>query len=113
MPFPRRTLPAMALVKQYLPDEHIADVRNDVRQKLIGFGIQRIVRPGNRVAITAGSRGIGGLLDLLCGICDAVHSCQGEPFVIPAMGSHGGATTGGQTEILRRLGVSEESIGAP
>jgi hypothetical protein len=113
MPFPRRTLPAMALVKQYLPGEHIADVRNDVRQKLIGFGIQRMVRPGNRVAITAGSRGIGGLLDLLCGICDAVHSCQGEPFVIPAMGSHGGATTGGQTEILRRLGVSEESIGAP
>jgi hypothetical protein len=64
------------------------------------------------VAITAGSRGIGGLVELLSGIADAVKSCGGEPFVIPAMGSHGGATAEGQTEILRRLGVCADTAGA-
>jgi len=102
----------MARVGQHLPGDHIAGVRNDVRQKLLDWGIRRTVAPGNRVAITAGSRGIGGLVELLSGISDAVKSCGGEPFVIPAMGSHGGATADGQTEILRRLGVHGDSAGA-
>jgi hypothetical protein len=113
MPFPRRALPPMARVRQRLPSDHIADIRRDMRQKLIDSGLQTKVKAGNRVAITAGSRGIGGLDALLFGICDAVKSCGGEPFIIPAMGSHGGATPEGQTEILRRLGVNEETAGAP
>jgi len=103
----------MMRVRQNLPADHIPDVRNDVREKLIDFGIRWKVKPGQRVAITAGSRGIGGLIELLSGICDAVKACGGEPFIIPAMGSHGGATPEGQTEILWRLGVSEEACGAP
>ncbi len=85
----------MAKVRQKLPSDHIADVRNDVRQKLLDSGLRDKVKPGNRIAITAGSRGIGGLIELLSGIADAVKSCGGEPFIIPAMGSHGGATAGG------------------
>ena len=68
---------------------------------------------GDRIAITAGSRGIGGFIELLAGIADAVKACGGEPFIIPAMGSHGGATAEGQTEILRRLGVNRATAGAP
>src|SRR5437588_1717555 len=113
MPFPRRALPPMMRVRQILPSDHIQDVRNNIRQKLMDFGFQQKVKPGHRVAVTAGSRGIGGFLDLLSGICDAVKACRGEPFIIPAMGSHGGATPEGQTEILWRLGVGEESVGAP
>ncbi len=113
MPFPRRSLPRMARVRQNLPGDHIPDVRGDVRQKLIAFGIERTVKRGHRIAITAGSRGIGGLLELLSGISDAIKSYGGEPFIVPAMGSHGGATPEGQAEILRRLGVNEESAGAP
>jgi hypothetical protein len=65
------------------------------------------------VAITAGSRGIGGLVELLSGIADAIKACAAEPFIVPAMGSHGGATADGQAEILRRLGVTGEIVGAP
>jgi hypothetical protein len=113
MPLPRRRLPAMARVRQQLPTEHIERVAEDVRGKLIGWGISGRIRPGDRVAITAGSRGIGAFVELLSGIVEAVKACGARPFIVPAMGSHGGATADGQTEILRRLGVTEETIGAP
>ena len=113
MPLPRRSLPAMARVRQQLPTEHIERVSEDVRDKLIAWGIGSRVRRGDRVAITAGSRGIGGFIELLSGIVEAVKACGAQPFIVPAMGSHGGATADGQTEILRRLGVTEESTGAP
>jgi hypothetical protein len=103
----------MARVRQHLPSGHIPDVRRDVQRKLAGSGLLNNLRQGHRVAVTAGSRGIGGLTDLLSGISAAVREKGGEPFVIPAMGSHGGATAEGQEEILRRLGVSEASSGAP
>jgi hypothetical protein len=113
MSFPRQALPRMSCVRQHLPADHIEDVRNDVRQKLVDFGVRQNIKPGDRVAITAGSRGIGGLIDLLAGTSDAVKTCQGQPFIVPAMGSHGGATPEGQAEILRRLGVTDDSTGAP
>jgi len=113
MPFPRRPLPQMARVRQFLPSDSISDVRSDVAEKLNAFGIGRILKPGRRIAITAGSRGIGALTELLSGIADCIRSCGAEPFIIPGMGSHGGATPQGQMEILRRLGVSEESSHAP
>lgn len=82
-------------------------------QKLLDAGLRKKINRGDQIAITAGSRGIGGLGELLSGIIDAVKSCGGEPFIIPAMGSHGGATSEGQVEILHRLGISEQSCGAP
>ncbi len=103
----------MAHVRQDLPSDHIADVRGDVKRKLLDSGLREKIKPGNRIAITAGSRGIGAFVELLSGIADAVKSCSGEPFIIPAMGSHGGATPEGQAEILNRLGVNEQSTGAP
>jgi len=103
----------MMRVRQFLPSDRIDDVRNDVREKLLGGGVAGKIQPRHRVAITAGSRGIGAFTELLAGIADAVKARGGEPFVIPAMGSHGGATPEGQTEILRRLGVNEGSVGAP
>ena len=103
----------MAKVRQRLPSDHIVDIRGDVRQKLTDSCLADKVKPGHRIAITAGSRGIGGFVDLLAGIADAIKLCGGQPFLIPAMGSHGGATPEGQTEILYRLGVTEQSTGAP
>jgi hypothetical protein len=67
---------------------------------------------GARIAITAGSRGMGGFTNLLAGIIDAVKKAGGSPFIIPAMGSHGGAVADGQIEILHRLGVNEDDLGA-
>ncbi|HEU5122503.1 MAG TPA: DUF2088 domain-containing protein [Verrucomicrobiae bacterium] len=113
MALPRRTLPALARVEQKLDSRHISEVRSDVREKLLAAGLQKQIRPGARIAITAGSRGIGGFLELLAGIAEAVQLAKGKPFLIPAMGSHGGATARGQADLLRCLGVNDQSVKAP
>ncbi|MGZ4988959.1 MAG: lactate racemase domain-containing protein, partial [Limisphaerales bacterium] len=111
--YPRRIAPAMARVQQGLSSEHIADVRAETCQRLLGAGLQKQIKPGAQIAITAGSRGIGGLIEILSGTIDAIRSAGGNPFIVPAMGSHGGATPEGQTEILRRLGVNDQTVDAP
>jgi len=113
MALPRHPAPPMARIRQNLPGDHIEDVTAETHRQLMERGLRGKVKPGHRIAITAGSRGIGGLNELLSGISHAVRECGGEPFIVPAMGSHGGATPDGQTEILRRLGVTEQDAGAP
>ena len=113
MPFPRRELPPLAPIRQNLPTDHIDDVQGDVRRKLVEAGVLDSITPGSRIAITAGSRGMGGFVELLGGIVDAVKAKGAEAFIIPAMGSHGGAIAEGQVEILKRLGVTEDAVGAP
>ncbi len=113
MPFPRLPIPPCARVRRQFATEHIANPRIEVRERLFGAGLRNKISPGARIAITAGSRGIGGFIDLVAGIADAIKAAGGKPFVIPAMGSHGGAVADGQVEILRLLGLTEESAGAP
>jgi hypothetical protein len=113
MNFPAVPVPKLARVQQRLSSEHIPDVRGETRQKLLDAGLQGKIKPGARVAITAGSRGMGGFVELLSGIVDALRAAGAQPFIVPAMGSHGGATPRGQTEILKRLGVTDETVDAP
>jgi len=113
MSLPRQPLPKMARVEQHLPSDHIGDVRGETSRRVRESGALHDLKPGARVAITAGSRGIGGFVELLSGIADAVRSAGADPFIIPSMGSHGGATPEGQSEILRLLGVEEKAIGVP
>lgn len=111
--FASRPLPRFARVRQQLNEAHIADVRAETRERLLARGLRNTVQHGTRIAITAGSRGMGGFVELLNGICDAVRQCGGEPFLIPAMGSHGGATAEGQTRLLHKLGVTDATVAAP
>lgn len=113
MPLPHKAAPRVFRAKQFLATNHIPQVRGETRQKLLLSDLRERIAPGARIAITAGSRGIGGFVELLAGIVDAVKECGGIPFLIPAMGSHGGATPEGQREILRLLGVNERTVGAP
>jgi hypothetical protein len=69
------------------------------------------VTPGMTVAVGGGSRGLTGRVELLRGTIDGLRSLGAEPFVVPAMGSHGGATVPGQTHMLESLGMTEESLG--
>lgn len=71
------------------------------------------IRPGARIAVTAGSRGIHDLVTVVKAAVDWLRSAGAEPFVVPAMGSHGGATADGQREMLAGLGVTPESVGCP
>jgi len=69
--------------------------------------------PGASVAVAVGSRGIADIAVLVRGIVERLREAGCEPFVVPAMGSHGGATAAGQTEVLAHLGVTEAAVGAP
>ena len=75
--------------------------------------LDSLIHPGTRVAIAVGSRGISNLAAIVKGVCEYVSRRGASPFIVPAMGSHGGATAEGQREILRLYGISEETIGAP
>ena len=99
-------------VRQHLSEEHIGDVRGHIRQKLIDSRSLDMIKPGHKIAITAGSRGMGGFVEILGGIIDAAKQKDAEAFLIPAMGSHGGGVETGQVEILHRLGVKEDELGA-
>ncbi len=113
MEFPKHSMPHLIPVRQILDSRSIEDVRETTRQKLLAAGLQKQVKSGARIAITAGSRGMGGFLQLLHGISDAIRTAGGLPFIIPAMGSHGGATAQGQEKLLRILGVRPEELNAP
>jgi hypothetical protein len=75
--------------------------------------LRKQIRPGARIAVTAGSRGIHDLTTVVKAAVDWLKSVDAEPFVVPAMGSHGGATAEGQREMLAGLGVTPESMGCP
>jgi hypothetical protein len=106
-------IPKMARVAQNFPRPAIEDVAETVTGKLKSSGVLQAVRPGLRIAITAGSRGISNMPVILKSIVDAVRLAGGDPFVFPAMGSHGGATAEGQLHMLEGMGITDESIGAP
>lgn len=106
-------LPKMVKVRQLLDHSHIdpADIPGLVRKELEPMRAR--IKPGMSVAITCGSRGVCNIAIITRAIVDFVKDCGGEPFVFPAMGSHGGATAEGQREILTGYGVTEEAMGCP
>ena len=66
------------------------------------------IRPGDSVAVAVGSRGIARLEEIVGAVLDVLRSAGAEPYIVPAMGSHGGATAAGQTAVLRDLGITDE-----
>lgn len=113
MEFPARPCPELAPVRQQLSQEKIDDVLAHTRQALQSIHFRSKLKPGQRIAITAGSRGTGGLLPILQALAAEIREAGAEPFVIPAMGSHGGATPEGQKQILEGLGLGEDALGMP
>ncbi len=106
-------LPRVARVRQRFAGEHILDVRGAVDAAMAGSDVARRLRPGARIAITVGSRGISQLPALVGAAVDALRHLGARPFIVPAMGSHGGATVEGQREVLEGYGVCQATVGAP
>ena len=109
------TVPRMFRVRQIFPRNKIEPEEiPDIIKKLLSeekFSSQ--IKPGMKIAITAGSRGISNnALTTKC-IADFIKSKGAQPFVVPAMGSHGGSTAAGQREILRGYGITEEYLQCP
>ena len=89
-------IPKMARVRQKFDPSEIADPVLEVRRELSRPEIAAAIKPGMNIAITAGSRGIHNHKLILKAVVDIVREHGANPFVIPAMGSHGGATAQGQ-----------------
>lgn len=106
-------LPRMLPVRQHFERPVVEDVEAALMERLRAGGYLSSVRPGRTVAISAGSRGISNMPLIIRTLARAVREAGGEPFVFPAMGSHGGATAQGQAEMLRGLGIEESTVGAP
>jgi hypothetical protein len=101
------------LIRDTLDVPSIADVTAAARAALAPVLSRAGLKPGARVAVTAGSRGVARIDEILRGACDAVRDAGGDPFLVAAMGSHGGGTGDGQRAMLEHLGVTEHSVGAP
>jgi hypothetical protein len=102
----------MYRVRQKFKDTEVADISATVGAELNDLSFNT-VKPGHRVAITAGSRGIADLAQILQAIVEFFRSLGAEPFIFPAMGSHGGAIAEGQVTMLAQLGVTESFVKAP
>ena len=107
------SFPRMVEARQIIDQSCLDDFVTEIRHQLNSKGLAKKIRTGQRIAITAGSRGIANIPAILRTVVEEVKAAGGEPFLIPAMGSHGGATPHGQVETLRSLGITEESVCAP
>jgi hypothetical protein len=106
-------LPRVVKVKQHLQGPSVEHIEPTVAAELSRIGLSEKVSPGMRIAITAGSRGIANIHLIIKAVVDQLKGWGAAPFIIPAMGSHGGATAEGQEEVLRSLGITEAFCGAP
>ncbi|GEN36345.1 MULTISPECIES: lactate racemase domain-containing protein [Aneurinibacillus] len=106
-------LPRMVKIRQNFYAPELADTASAVRQAIRDADVLSRISAGDRVAIAVGSRGVADIPILTRETVRAVKSVGGQPFIVPAMGSHGGATAEGQIDVLAQLGVTEEAVEAP
>ena len=106
-------LPRMARVRQNFPRPQVKDVEGRVRELIARDDISALVKPGMEIAVTCGSRGIANIRFIIREVCRCLQKLGAKPFIVPSMGSHGGATAEGQRAIIESYGVTEEFCGAP
>ena len=108
-----RPLPEMYRVRQQFDDSCLEDVAGEVRAQMARPEVASLVKPGARVAVGVGSRGIRDLYTVVETTVACLKDLGAEPFIVSAMGSHGGGTEEGQREVLSGYGITEEKLGVP
>ncbi len=111
--FSHTALPRWARFRQRLDDESVGLIPEAMAREFAKPPIAATITPGSRVVLTAGSRGIDRIAEVLRAAVEQVRNLGGEPLVIPAMGSHGGATAEGQLALIEHYGVTEAYLGCP
>jgi uncharacterized protein (DUF362 family) len=106
-------IPRLIKIHQKFHAPEIMDVEGAVHQTIKEENVLSRISKSDRVAIAVGSRGVADIPILVREVVNAVKSVGGEPFIVPAMGSHGGATAEGQKDVLEQMGVTEAFVGAP
>lgn len=105
------TIPPMVAVRRLSSGEEV-NIPERVRQEWARLNLAEQVK-GKSIALGFGSRGVARIAEIAREMVAMVKASGGDPFIVPAMGSHGGATPAGQIEVLSGLGISEESAGCP
>lgn len=105
------SFPRMLAVRQTFPQSAPLDIRAVVKQEFAA--IQKQIQPGASIAVAVGSRGIANLQLIVLAVLDSLKAIGAHPFIVPAMGSHGGATPEGQKAILAEYGITEQALGVP
>ncbi len=106
-------LPKMTRIQQQFEVPVLDDLPAAIHAELDRINAATIVKPGETVAITAGSRGVANVATAVKATVDYLKALGAHPFVVPAMGSHGGATSEGQRSVLAHYGITEATVGAP
>jgi hypothetical protein len=106
-------LPRVVPARQRFDATEVGDVAAAVRAELDRPGVRETVHPGASIAVAVGSRGIAELPRIVAALVAGLRARGAVPFLVPAMGSHGGATAAGQVAVLAKLGVTEASAGCP
>ena len=106
-----QTVPRMFKVRQEFPRPEPLDISATVAAQIAS--VQDRLKPNARVAVTVGSRGIANFREIVRAVLDALKAAGVQPFILPAMGSHGGATPEGQKRILADYGITEETMKVP
>lgn len=104
--------PRMLRVRQRFEAPRVENIPHEVEQQLAALDLGRKIKPGQTVAITAGSRGIANIAIIIKAAATHFKRLGAVPFIVPAMGSHGGGTAEGQREIIEGYGITEEFVGA-
>ncbi|QDT93953.1 lactate racemase domain-containing protein [Gimesia algae] len=105
------TLPKVYRVRQNFPSSRIENVAETVRTELAKLNLEKTVKPGESVAVTVGSRGIANISLIIKTTIDYLKTIEAVPFIVPAMGSHGGGTAEGQAEVIAAYGITAETMG--
>lgn len=105
--------PQIFRVRQTFERPQVTDIPAEVAEQLASLGLQDRVKPGQSVAITAGSRGIANIHLVIKAIAEHFKGLGAKPFIVPAMGSHGGGTAEGQQKIIEGYGITEAFCGCP
>ena len=105
--------PRLYPVRQNFPDRRIADIPAEINRQLAASGFAEKLKPGARIALGVGSRGIANISTITGAVAAFWKSRGFSPFIFPAMGSHGAATAEGQADVLAHYGVHEATMGCP
>jgi hypothetical protein len=106
-------IPKMVRIRQKFDGTKLEDPIGELTRQLHSHDNYQAIRPGQKIAVAVGSRGISRIHEITKATIDALIAKGAEPFIVPCMGSHGGATAEGQAKVLEHLGISEATMGVP
>ncbi len=107
------TYPQMFRIRQHFDAPRVDEIAGTVRDEIARINPSSTIKPGQTVAIAAGSRGVANIDTIVKTVVEEMKAIGAVPYIVPAMGSHGGGTAEGQTQVLAEYGITEGAMGCP